>query len=296
VKEISISTVLLQKKYGDMRALEIAKEAGFDAVDFNLEVYGGGENCIYHRSWDEFETYFTNLKKKADELGIKIGQTHGRGLTFTPDEERNDFIRFVTERDIKATKLLGAPACVIHSVSPLKYGKVSGDMMRDLNQKMFGEFIPWAEEAQVKIAQETFGNVTVDGEKILDFFGNVHELKAQHEQLPTEWKTLCMDTGHVNLATAFGVMPPEDAIRFFGDAITLTHLHDNNTFTDQHLPPRMEGTINWENVFDAFEEIGYKGTYNFELHMYYFGDLMEEYVRFLGKYLRKFVDEHGKIY
>ena len=293
MKEISISTGALQRRYGDVRALEIAKAAGFDAVDFNLEDYGRKDTCVYHASEDAFATHFTNLKKKADSLGIKIGQTHGRCTTFSPDENQNNFARFVTERDIKATGYLGAPACVIHSVSTMRFGNVPAELMRDVNQKMFREFIPWAESCKVKISQETFGDAVADGVRVLDFFGDVHELKAQHEQLPTEWKTLCMDSGHVNKATAFGIMPTEDAIRLFGKEITLTHLHDNNTFTDQHLPPKMGGTINWGNVFDAFEEIGYGGTYNFEISLDYFRSVLEDAVMFLGKYLRKFVNTKG---
>ncbi len=295
MKEISISIGALQRRYGDERALEIAKSAGFDAVDFNLEDYGCKETCVYHASEDELATHFNNLRKKADDLGIRIGQTHGRCSTFSPDEELNNYARFVTERDIKATSYLGAPACVIHSISTMRFGNTPAELMRDVNQKMFREFIPWAEACKVKISQETFGDAIADGKRVLDFFGDVHELKAQHEQLPTEWKTLCMDTGHVNKATVFGVMPAEDAIRLLGQHITLTHLHDNNTFSDQHLPPKMGGTINWSNVFDAFEEIGYQGTYNFELSLDYFGSVLEDAVMFLGKYLRKFVDNKGNL-
>ncbi|MBQ4087407.1 MAG: sugar phosphate isomerase/epimerase [Clostridia bacterium] len=293
MKEISISTGPLQRKYGDEKALKIAKAAGFDAVDFNLEGYGMTDDCIYHASEDAFGTYFTSLKKKAEELGIRIGQTHGRCGTFAPEKDRCDFVRFVTERDLKATMYLGSPACVIHSISTMSWGIVPPEVMREENQKMFSEFIPLAEEYRVKISQETFGDAVADGVRVLDFFGDVHELKAQHEQLETSWKTLCMDTGHVNKATAFGIMPAEEAIRLLGKDITLTHLHDNNTFSDQHLPPKMGGTINWGNVFDAFDEIGYSGTYNFELALDYFGDTLEDAVIFLGKYLRKFVDGRG---
>ncbi len=296
MKEISISTGPLQRKYGDERALEICKASGFDAVDFNLEGYGLNDACIYHASEDAFATYFTKLKKKADSLGLRIGQTHGRCGTLTPnDETRNDFVRWVTERDLRASMYLGSPACVVHSISTFHWGVVPPEVMREENQKMYAAFIPLAESYKVKISQETFGDAMTDGKRVLDFFGDVHELKAQHEQLPTEWKTLCMDTGHVNKATAFGIMSAEEAIRLLGKEITLTHLHDNNTFSDQHLPPQMGGTINWGNVFDAFDEIGYDGTYNFELALDYFGNVLEDAVHFLGKYLRKFVDGHGTV-
>ena len=36
MKKIGISTYQLQRKYGDLKALEIAKDIGADAVDFDL--------------------------------------------------------------------------------------------------------------------------------------------------------------------------------------------------------------------------------------------------------------------
>ena len=63
---------------------------------------------------------------------------------------------------------------------------------------------------------------------------------------------------------------PADVIRRLGNDVTVLHLNDNDTFTDQHKIP-MTGTINWNDVFDSLDEIGYSGVYNMELNLRHFG-------------------------
>ena len=49
------------------------------------------------------------------------------------------------------------------------------------------------------------------------------------------------------------------------------------------------------DVLAALDEVGYNGVYNFELNMGHYGGVMEEAVHFLGKYLRYFLDNRGKL-
>ena len=55
------------------------------------------------------------------------------------------------------------------------------------------------------------------------------------------------------------------------------------------------GNIKWPAVFDALDEVGYQGVYNFELSYLFAGEMMEDYTQFIGRYLRRFVDNHGKM-
>ena len=91
----------------------------------------------------------------------------------------------------------------------------------------------------------------------------------------------------------YGFLPVPDFIRYFGNSIKMLHLHDNNGFTDQHLIPA-QGNIDWPAVFDALDEIGYDGYYNYELAPKY-GDSLKDGIMFLGKLLREFTDKRGKI-
>lgn len=292
MKKIGLSFGLLNKTFGAERGLEILKASGFDTVDFNLSEYTLSSK-IYLSSDDEFDSYFDAIRKKAEELELEISQTHGRCITYIPgDDEANEKFLKVTERDLRASAILGSPACVVHFINSTRWGKQPASLMRQVSGDMFSRIIPYAEKYKVKIALETFGAARVKGERIRDFFADPDEFKMQYNAMNTEYKTMCVDTGHTHEAESFWVPPPEEIIRILGEDVTLLHLHDNSGHWDDHLLPRM-GNINWPAVFEALSDIGYKGTYNFELSLKFAGSMLEEYLGFAGKYLRKFVDNCG---
>ena len=294
-KKIGLSIFDPQRIFGWEKTFEICRDAGFDAIDFNLEAYFLGDE-IYGGSEDAFVSHFTKIKEKADELGLEISQTHGRCWCWDPvDTSINERHYKICEKDLYATKILGGMPCVIHSLNTTRWGKQPPEVMREKNSEMFNSILPFAEKYQVKIAFETFGRATcAPGERTSEFFAYPEEMLRQYNDFNTEYKTICLDSGHTHEAGNFWVPPVEDMIRILGKDITLTHLHDNTGVRDDHLLPTM-GNIKWERVFDAFDEIGYNGVYNFELRTAFFGGMQEEALKFYGKYLRKFVDGHGVV-
>ena len=294
MKKIGISCKNAVKRYGLDRAFELIKKSGFDAVDFGLDQYSL-KNPVYMGSDDEFESHFDAIKRKAQEYELTISQTHGRcGTYFPEDEEHNETVDKLTERDLKATSVLGAPACVIHFINSSRWDKQTPELMHRVCGEMFDKFVPFAEKYKTCIALETFGAARIKGARIRDFFADPAEFKFQFDRLNTKYKTMCVDTGHTHEAGSFWVPPAEEMIRILGKDISILHLHDNSGHWDDHLLPGM-GSINWPSVFDALDDIGYKGVYNFEIKIHFSGIMMEEYIGFAGKYLRKFVDNHGNI-
>lgn len=298
-RKIGISTFTLQQLYGDERALEIAKEIGADAVDFNL----CGENfeyknpdSIYSKPEKEFVSYFENLKKKAKELGIEICQTHGRVSTFTNNSENDSDVIKNAKLDCYATSILGAPICVMHGVTTCHFSPdVDPKFMHQLNFDFFTKALPFAKEYGIKIATETFGDAPNFG--CCDFFGNSDEFIKTYNRICAvedfkDYFVTCMDTGHCNKAMRFNNNPtPADFIRMLGGSIKVLHLHDNNTFTDQHKIP-LTGSIDWNDVFDALDEIGYKGIYNMEVALYCFGEGIEvETAEYAVKVMRNFLNK-----
>jgi sugar phosphate isomerase/epimerase len=294
VKKLGISCKPLIRLYGIERGLEICKESGFDAVDYGLTHYKLGES-VFGDSEDAFEAHFDAIRKKAKSLELEISQTHGRCDASQPrDEAYGEWSDKVGELCLRATALLGAPSCVIHFPSSSNWGKQSAEFMHQLSSRMYDNLVPIAENCQVNIAMETFGAAKIKGERIRDFFADPVEFKRQYDRLNTRYKTICVDTGHTHEAGSFWVPAPEEMIRILGKDVSILHLHDNSGHWDDHLLPGM-GSIHWPGVFDALEEIGYNGVYNFELTTKFAGKMMEEYVQFAGKYLRSFVDNHGDL-
>ena len=293
MNKISISLIDTCKKYGTENIFRICKESGFDAIDYNLEIYKLDDE-IYGGSDDAFESHFAEVKRLADKYELEIGQTHGRCKSYDPvKEEQKDWFHAITEKDIKASAILGSPSCVVHFIDSTRWGKQPAEVMREVSNEMFHSIIPYAEKHKVKIALETFGAARVRGDRIRDFFADPNEFLWQYRQMDTEYKTICVDTGHTHEAGSFWVPPVEDMIRILGKDISILHLHDNSGHWDDHLLPGM-GTIDWPAVFDALDEVGYSGNYNFEVYLR-FGNYLEEYLHFAGKYLRNFVEKRGRI-
>ena len=163
------------------------------------------------------------------------------------------------------------------------------------------EILDLAEKNGVAIGFETFGDAHVDGKRYIDFFGDSDELWYQYNLVETKNKVICLDTGHTNKAQCVArehgreVLGVADSIRLFGKELKLLHLHDNNSYSDQHLPPRWagaDGAIDWDATMAALDAVGYSGVYNFELNLSYFKSVLGDMIPVLGKYLREFLNKY----
>ena len=271
-KAVSLSIMPLQAKFGDKKALEIASEIGVDAVDFDTQLGRFDyrkKDSIYSKSDEEIFNYFNDLRLYAEKLGIYICQTHSRCEGFKNIPEEDEALTENIRRDLLACSALGAKLCVVHAVTTIFLGpNADPQLMRDLNFRMFNTILPFAKQYGVKIATETFGDaVKFD---CCDFFGNIDEFIKSYNRICAvgdnkDWLTVCVDTGHSNKASRFNGNPePGDVIRMLGGNIELLHLNDNDKLTDQHKIP-LTGTIDWDDVFNALDEVGYNGVYNMEL-------------------------------
>ena len=159
--KLGISCQRIVHQLGYEKAFELCKESGFDAVDFGLGNYGKQDNPtdLYLASEDQFISFFTSVKEKANSLGLEISQTHGRFTSYTPDEKQCAYARWVTEKDLKATGLLGAPACVIHHCTGGKWPDHCRDreLLNRMSRKFFHDLRSAAEENHVSFALETQG-------------------------------------------------------------------------------------------------------------------------------------------
>lgn len=290
-KKIGIS---INEKRGErelLQALEMAKKAGADAVDVGIFTndYRDTES-IYSKSDDEIYSFYEKVGKEAKQLGLIISQTHGRLRGYGKDAEENRIIKENARRDCLATYALGAPVCVMHGASTNVLGpELSPELMRKINFDMFCDVLAFAKEHKIQVATETLGDAPNFG--CCSFFGDVEEFMDSYHAIcavdnNAPYFSVCMDTGHCHKAVKYGQPSVGDTIRRFGKSISVLHLHDNNSFTDQHQVP-FTGTIDWYDVRSALEEVGYDGVYNLELSLDKFGRELElEYAEFAVKVVR----------
>ena len=280
-RKVSLSIGYYQRTYGDMEALEIAKRIGCDAVEFSLASAlfdAFNPDSIYSKSEEEFVAYFTALKKKADELGLAICQTHGRLTTYRDGKDEFNEGVFVNARlDCYATSLLGAPYTVMHDVSTCAMPTPDPDpkFMQDKSFEIFNKILTYAREFGVIVAAETLGDAPP--RDCVDFFGSTDEYLITYNRIIAEgdnakYFKMCLDPGHTNKASRFRNNPKVPrAVRMMGGNIVCLHLNDNDTLTDQHKIP-FTGTIDWADTFNALDEIGYSGVYNMELYLAPYGE------------------------
>ncbi len=295
---VGISIGGLQRRYGDIRAIEIAKEIGADAVDFAID---GNEadyrntDSVYSKGKDAILEYYSKVKERADSVGIRINQTHGKMTGFKNIPEEDEALVKNTGLDCYVTSILGADTCVVHNATNLFLGKEPApELMHKMSYDMFTSVLPYAKEYKVKIATETFGDAVKYS--VCDFFGYIDEFEKAYKAIKEidelkDYFTICVDTGHSNKAMRFGNPTPADVIRRLGSEVTTLHLNDNNALVDQHKIP-MTGTIDWNDVFNALDEIGYNGVYNMELSLGHFGkDFLIETAEFAVKVMKYILKE-----
>ena len=296
-KTVSLSLFTLQRLYGDMRAIEIANEIGLKAVDFSTDMKWcnvSNPESPYSKGDEAVIEYYSKIRKFADDNGIKICMTHGRVPGFKNIPEEDEILIENARLDCLAASVLGAPVCIIHAVTTIYMGpECPPELMHELNFKMFTRIIPFAKKYGIKIATETFGDAVKF--EACDFFGNIDEFIKSYNDIRSvedfkDYFTICVDTGHSNKASRFNNNPePAEVIRRLGSDITCLHLNDNDKMTDQHKIP-MTGCINWEDVFDALDEIGYTGCYNMEIVLNKYGNEMAiETGAFAVKLLKNFL-------
>lgn len=294
MKKISMSFIDIQKTGGDKAAIDFATRVGAFGIDFDLSHLSvKKKDSLYTEGEGAVISYMEELKKYADSNGIVIRQVHGRPHVWSSDEAGNrNFVRD-TELDCLAAGVLGAKYCVVHTPSiNLLGGDHSDEEYFASNMEMLRSIIPFAKANKIKIALETHG-YSRKLEKV-EFFGFIDNLKeacirAIRELDCADALCVCVDTGHTNMTVRHGEASVGDAIRKLGSLVEVLHIHDNNGILDEHKIPGT-GIIDFEDVFAALKEIGFKGWYNLENSLTHFGgDFEHEEASFSIKVLEHYL-------
>ncbi|MBR4973691.1 MAG: sugar phosphate isomerase/epimerase, partial [Clostridia bacterium] len=281
-------------------SIDIAHNLGVNGIDLYLQIYDYKDsNSVYSFGADDnrFIKHFEDIKKYADSKGVKICQTHGRSTPVIENDDEYNNVVFPknAKLDLIASRILGSPICVFHPAGTLSNMNSTPEEMREKTFNAFKSILPTAMENGVKIAMETVGaNHNLNDE--IDFFGDFEEFFALYNRIEAidnykykDYFSCCIDTGHVNLAVKHNQPTPAEFIKKMGKRVSCLHMHDNDGYRDQHRIIS-SGTINWEDVFSALAEIGYKGYYNTET---YFGTIsktfMIETAEFSVKLIRHFL-------
>lgn len=272
--KLATQTLFLSKKYGDLKAVEIIKNAGFDAYDYSMCIHlDGMEKFIKDSYWDNIK----ELKSHADTLGIQCTQAHA------PYDDDQIALLPAIIRSMEYAAYLGAEVIVIHGITDNYRYYEHKEELFERNMDFYRKLIPHAERLEIKVAVENlFGWDRERMHNIENTCSHHEELEKYVDTLNSEYIVACVDTGHCQLVHE----APETMLLKLGNRVSALHVHDNNGFEDGHNIP-YSGTINWDNVCDTLARIGYSGSFTFEADRFFNKYMDDEHIINAVKYLEQ---------
>ncbi len=272
--KLSICTRHMEQRFGYEKAFQMIKDAGFDALDYNLDGWIGTEDgllasCNLQMSEDELVAYYTRMYETAQRIGLTFGQTHAVFGAPAALNHRDLYIK-LTVRNIIATSVLHCHHTVIHPVTLADRLFDDGyDACHAFNLELFRELLPYLEKYNVKIAIEPMWN-RADGKICPTVCSRPEEILQFINELGSEYFCSCPDLGHFALTGPDTGDTPADALRKLGKTVEIIHAHEVEPNEDRHNKPFTYGTMDWADIIAALREIGYTGTLNFEVGTHYF--------------------------
>ncbi|MEM2929741.1 MAG: sugar phosphate isomerase/epimerase family protein [Thermoproteota archaeon] len=216
-----------------------------------------------------------SIKEAADSLDIRIIQVHGPfgeiDLELAPEDspQRERALRKIFNW-IKHVGELEWSVLVLHTVR-IRVSEEYGfqrlvEKTRLANARFFKEASKHASEYGVKIAVEN---------RLESCYGSLpRDLLELIKEVGSESLGVCFDTGHANV----NKLSTPAMVEILREHLIATHIHDNDGSHDQHLPPLM-GSIDWDQVMNAFSRTGYRKPLILEIHEYGRLDLDDNVVR-----------------
>ena len=258
-------------------AARLCFNAGFEFVD-----------C--HVAFTENPDYLNiarDLRRQYDAAGVKVHQIHMPLFRFRKDEDGVALFRKHAPRAMECADILGARAAVAH-----------------VDEYRINSPDEWDFDRILEITADYFSTAVESGKKygILPCIENIYE---DHLNVPEDCRSrfsaetedlialadlfngqvgICWDFGHGQVA--YGENMPAE-LRKVGKRLAATHVHDNHSGKDLHLPPFF-GKVDWETIMPYLKEINYDGFFSFELLRSSFPDgLVQETLNYLHATGRK---------
>lgn len=286
---LSTTTAMLDKKFGEKKAIEIIAKAGFDAVDLSLCGMREEDNIF---NGDDYREKAKELLEIARQNGVFFNQAHAYfPSSFTEDQKTEIAVQKI-KRGLEIASIVGAKVIVVHPMQHLYYLVDDNDKkLKAINLNFYKELMPYCERYGIKVATENMWQTGKLSKVIVESTcAKAPEFCEYVDMIESKWMTACLDLGHCGLVG----QTPENMIRKLGhDRLGALHVHDNNGREDNHVQPMAPfvNSINWEEVCKALAEIDYQGDFTFEAEVMfkhaneYTVDAMAKHLHDIGRYL-----------
>lgn len=275
--KIAVQTGGPEEEIGIDSTYRMIKEAGFDAVDANLDHLLGYGTILGKKYKDKYDVYLPGLSEKdileyfrpwgeaSKKYDLKNYQAHAPFpslLTGEDDPEYNDFLITMLEKTIMGCASIDCQNLIIHPFCKDYDHQMSHEEEWEINIDRYSRLIPAAKKYGVVINLENmffdhngkiYGTVCNDGVMAAKYVDTLNQLAGE------KCFGFCLDTGHALLAS-------KDIRQFMndlGDRLTCFHVHDNDGVYDLHRQP-YTGKMDWDRFILGLKDIHFDKTMSFE--------------------------------
>lgn len=268
--KVSTSTNNILVRFGLKKAFEIISTAGFEAIDFGMFHLAPDGDVFTKYDSNKFGAYFSSIKKEAAANGLEIFQCHAPFPLKVYDEKKDPMLLNCAIKSIYAAAHMDCPNIVVHPAmnSSFRHGR-NYDECRRTNFEFYEAMVPALRDTGVTMCIENM--FAGDGEQsklvattcsrsewMIDFIDGLNDIHGG------EMFAACLDTGHANISGSGASQMALD----LGHRLKILHVQDCDGLTDMHQAPGF-GKINWRNFITSLKEVGYSGTFNFEVDNYF---------------------------
>ena len=256
-KSINLWAFPYPQKLSLRQCLQLAKDAGFDAVELNYDL----DSDVSAKAGVK---ELADVRRMAEQIGIGISGLCS--FLFWPypltsnDAAKRTRGEELAGKMIEAAGLLGTGNLLVVPGAvciPWRddHEPVPNDVCEQRAKEAIGRAVPLAERHKVSLNME---NIFFNG-----FLMTPMEMAAFVDSFGSDRVRVHFDTGNI-MEYQF----PEHWVRYLGKRIKNVHLKEyTKKGTDHSLQafrPLLDGTTNWPAVLEAFEQVGYDGHLTFE--------------------------------
>ena len=277
---ISSSTGSIIKSFGIKEGYRILREAGFEAIDWNLQLdwnIGALQKatsfegmCVFDQPVPPDSELFAEELAIIRENGLVIGQAHSMAPAYVPG--RRDIMDYsirVYNNLIHFLDAVGCQSLIIHGINmDVKETDMSLEDYYNTNLYLYESLFPSLRDTKnIKVCIENV-HYNCNGRGHGYLYGSCADpseivtlVDTLNERFGDKRFGLCLDVGHMTLLCG----NPRFYLPTIGDRVIALHIHDNCQESDRHLMP-YTGYTDWEELCRELKAVGYKGNVNFECH------------------------------
>ncbi|CAG7656873.1 sugar phosphate isomerase/epimerase family protein [Paenibacillus allorhizosphaerae] len=244
------------------KLFEISRDAGFDAVELNINPAGG-----VGLTMDTTPSEADAVAKLARDNGIQLRSIStslmGRNPLSSADPDVRTLGRNVVIKQLDLAERMGADTVLV--VPGVVNPTSSYDVCYERSLSELQKLLPEAEKRGVKMGIENVWN---------KFLLSPLEMRTYIDTLNSPFAGVYFDVGNILL---YGF--PQQWIRILGSRIIKVHVKDFKTAVGNGsgFVPLLAGDVNWPEVVAALKETGYTDTLTAEIGLYSASPLQQVY-------------------